>query len=866
MKHPVYWFLVSSGLLASTSLSFAQAVKENLNPSHSYDGNTTTGAFQTKETSTGAEYTCEGNVCITYAGKGTALTKSCFSDTTENLTFIGNNYSLCFDNINTTAKPAAIEVTQADKTLSISGFSSFSCSYCPPGTTGQGAIKSGGAATFDNNSNVLFNRNCSTAEGGAINCKSLTLKNSSGCANFIQNSSDKKGGAIYCSDGELRLENNDQILFSGNTSKEGGGAIYTKKFMLTSGGTTIFSNNSVTHNTPKGGAISLADADSTCSLSADRGDIIFDGNKVITSGGNTTTKRNSIDLGSGGKFTQLRAKDGFGIFFYDPIANNGDTATELEINKTEGTSTYSGRIVFSGEKLTEDERKVADNLKSTFKQPIKIVSGSLVLRDGATVEAKKVSQTGGAVVMDLGTSLTTATTGEDITLSNLVINIASLGGGGPSPAQISAGATNKSVTIQAVNLVDSDGNAYEYPVFSTTKPFSAIEAKANGTGTATTPTDKLTNYVPSAHYGYQGVWTETWTQGATTATQTATLNWKQTGYNPNPERQGPLVPNTLWGSFSDVRAIQNLMDISVNGADYQRGFWVSGLANFLHKSGSATKRKFRHNSAGYVLGVFAHTPSDDIFSAAFCQLFGKDKDYLVSKNNAHIYAGSVYYQHTSFWNAWDRLLQNTLGAQAPLVLNAQLTYSHTSNDMKTNMTTKYAPHNVVYPEIKGDWGNDCFGVELGATVPIESPYSSLFDMYSPFLKFQLVHAHQEDFKENSSAEGRYFESSNLTNLSMPIGVKFERFSDNDNASYNLTLAYAPDLARSNPDCTTSLLVSPTTAVWLTKASNLARQAFIVRAGNYLSLSSNFEIFSQFGFELRGSSRTYNVDLGSKIQF
>ncbi|MEF9519777.1 autotransporter outer membrane beta-barrel domain-containing protein, partial [Chlamydia sp. 26-15] len=60
-----------------------------------------------------------------------------------------------------------------------------------------------------------------------------------------------------------------------------------------------------------------------------------------------------------------------------------------------------------------------------------------------------------------------------------------------------------------------------------------------------------------------------------------------------------------------MRAIQNLMDVSVNGADYQRGFWVSGLANFLHKSGTETKRKFRHNSVGYLLGAFAQTPSED---------------------------------------------------------------------------------------------------------------------------------------------------------------------------------------------------------------------------------------------------------------
>ncbi|EPJ17053.1 outer membrane autotransporter barrel domain protein [Chlamydia psittaci 02DC22] len=139
-------------------------------------------------------------------------------------------------------------------------------------------------------------------------------------------------------------------------------------------------------------------------------------------------------------------------------------------------------------------------------------------------------------------------------------------------------------------------------------------------------------------------------------------------------------------------------------------------------------------------------------------------------------------------------------------------------------------------------------------------------MYSPFLKLQLVHAHQDDFKETNSSEGRYFESSNLTNLSLPIGIKFERFANNDTASYHVTAAYAPDIVRSNPDCTTSLLVSPDSAVWVTKANNLARSAFILQAGNYLSLSHNIELFSQFGFELRGSSRTYNVDLGSKIQF
>ncbi|AFS28182.1 autotransporter domain-containing protein [Chlamydia psittaci] len=844
MKHPVYWFLISSSLFASNSLSFADATQVTLTPSDSYNGNVTSEEFQVKETSEGATYTCEGNVCISYAGKGSGLNKSCFTETTENLSFIGNGYTLCFDNITTTASnPGAINVSGSDKTLNVSGFSLFSCAYCPPGTTGYGAIQTKGASTFSGNNKLIFDHNCSTGEGGAIKCDTG-------------------------SNAELKLEGNSYVVFSGNSSQKKGGAIYAKKLTITAEGPTLFSNNSVSASSPKGGAICLDDTSGECSLTANLGDIIFDGNKIIKTGsGSSTVTRNSIDLGTSGKFTKLNAKEGFGIFFYDPITGGGSEA--LNINKKE-TVDYTGKIVFSGERLSDEEKAQTENLASTFKQPITLSAGSLVLKDGVSVTAKKITQTAGStVVMDLGTTLQTPSSdGEAITLTNLDINVASLGGRGvaPAPAKVEATQSSQTVTIHAVNLVDADGNAYEYPILAASQPFTAIEVKSGSSGSITKPTTNLENYTPPTHYGYQGNWTVTWKQGDSAQEQIATLAWKQTGYSPNPERQGSLVPNTLWGSFSDLRAIQNLMDVSVNGADYHRGFWVSGIANFLHKSGSDTKRKFRHNSAGYALGVYAKTPSEDIFSASFCQLFGKDKDYLVSKNSSTVYAGSIYYQHISYWDTWQNLLQNTIGAEAPLVLNAQLTYCHASNNMKTNMTDTYAPPKTTYSEIKGDWGNDCFGIEFGAMAPIETPSSLLFSMYSPFLKLQLIHAHQGDFKENNSSEGRYFESSNLTNLSLPIGMKFERFANNDTASYYVTAAYAPDIIRSNPDCTTSLLVSPTSAVWVTKANNLARNAFMLQAGNYLALSHNMELFSHFGFELRGSSRTYNVDLGSKIQF
>ena len=899
MKHSIYWFLLSSGIVGTSSLGFSAAVEKTLTSANSYDGNTTSSAFQTQDNSdsNGTNYTCMGDVCISYAGKQTPLSNSCFNQSAGDLSFVGNGYSLCFDNVNATSKPSVIEVNGSNKNLSLSGFSLFSCTSCPPGTTGNGAISSSGTTTLSNDAKIMFDRNCSTNNGGAITCKGCTIQNTTNSAIFINNSSAKNGGAIsstaamtvssnnqvmfsgnsttgsssssggaiWCSDTtnnnlDLKFEGNKELIFSGNSSTTSGGAIYADKLTIVTGGPTLFTRNSVkSTSSPKGGAISINDTNGECSLTAELGDLVFDGNTITDS---SSTKRNAIDLGTSGKFTTLNAREGYGIYFYDPISNTGTTTGDIELNKTSGNNTYTGQIVFSGEKLSEAEKKVADNLKSYFKQPLKVTSGSLVLRDGVTLEANKVEQTAGSVVMDVGTTLQTST--ETITLSNLEINVSSLGGGGPATISTSS-ASNKNITISQLQLVDSDGNAYEQPVFSTTTPFSALSVSTN-TGQITIPTTNLTDFIPAAHYGYQGNWTVTWNQATTQANNTATFAWKQTGYSPNPERVGALVPNTLWGAFADIRALQNLMDVSIQGADYHRGFWVSGIASFLHRSGTPTQRKFRHSGAGYALGVLATTPTEDIFSAAFCQLFGRDKDYLVSKNKSDVYAGSVYYQHISFWDVWNQLLQNMLGTQAPLVLNAQLAYSHASNDMKTNMTTTYAPPNTVFPEIRGEWGNDCFAVELGAKTPIEFQTWRFFDSYSPFLKFQLVYAHQEDFKENNSSEGRYFESSHLTNLAMPLGVKFERFSDENQASYDLTLAYSPDLVRSNPDCLVSLLVSPTTGVWTTYGTNLARQAFIVQAGTHLAPTPSMEIFSQFGFELRGSSRNYTVDLGTKFQF
>ena len=471
MKHSIYWFLLSSGIVGTSSLGFSAAEEKTLTSANSYDGNTASAEFQTQDntSSNGTNYTCMGDVCISYAGKQTPLTNSCFNQSAGDLSFVGNGYSLCFDNVKATSKPSVIEVGSTDKNLSLSGFSLFSCTSCPPGTTGNGAIKSSGSTTLSNDAKLMFDRNCSMDNGGAITCKGCTIQNTSGSAIFINNSSAKSGGAIYSTSAttissnnqvmfsgnsttggssssggaiyaadtttpvDLKFEGNKELIFSGNSSTTSGGAIYTNKLTIVTGGPTLFTRNSVSSSSsPTGGAICInGTSGGECSLTAELGDLVFDGNTIITTSGSTTTKRNAIDLGTNGKFTKLNAREGYGIYFYDPIANQGGSDA-LELNKANGSDTYTGQIVFSGERLSASEKAEADNLKSYFKQPIKVGAGSLVLRDGVTLEAKKVEQTAGsAVVMDLGTTLQTPSTGgETITLENLEINVASLGGGG----------------------------------------------------------------------------------------------------------------------------------------------------------------------------------------------------------------------------------------------------------------------------------------------------------------------------------------------------------------------------------------------------------------------------------------------------
>lgn len=886
-----------------------------LGSSDSYNGNINTEEFTPKSATSdanGTTYNLSSDVSISEAGNKTSLTTSCFSNTAGNLIFAGHGFSFNFNNIVSSAEGTVVSNTAAAEVTKFLDISNLRVTGCPR-QTGKGAIKIVNNLVFDGNASISFTENVSSENGGAITTKDLSLIGSSKFVSFLSNNSSKQGGAIYASgtasisnnlgvlsfahntattsggaiavEGNLAITNNQHIFFDSciatteggaiycsksgtsptlnfsgneslqflnNTAKTSGGAIYTDKLVLSSGrGGIFFSKNTCVNASPKGGAIAIKDS-GEISISADLGDITFQGNTTSTTANPASVTRNAINLGSGAKFLALRATKGNKIFFYDPITTSGNVADKLSLNKADASSgnTYEGLIIFSGEKLSTEEIKKIENLKSVFVQPLEIASGALILQKGVTLVANTITQVEGSkVVMDGGTSLEANT--EGVTLNGLAINIDSLDGA--NKAIIKASAPNKNVVLSGpIMLVDVQGNFYEHHNLSKEQNFPLVELSAQGDiNTADIP--DVPTLSATTHYGYQGNWHIAWVEDTTAKTKNATLSWKKTGYKPNPERQGPLVPNSLWGSFIDIRSLQSLMERSTGSLSSPTSLWISGIANFLHEDKKGNQRGYRHSSAGYALGAGFASPFDNFFNFSFCQLFGYDKDHLVAKNHTHVYGGALGYQHLGESKTLAKVFSGN-ASYLPFVFSAHFAYGHTDNNMKTNYTA--------YPTVKGSWGNDAFDIKIGGAIPIAtSGGRSWIDSYTPFVNLEVVYAHQKDFKENGT-EGRFFQSEELFNLALPLGIKFEKVADK--MTYDLSLTYVPDLIRSDPDCTTTLVISGDS--WSTCATSLSRQALLLGAGNHYRFASNFELFSQCEFELRGSSRSYNIDFGGKFVF
>ncbi|WP_284443443.1 polymorphic outer membrane protein middle domain-containing protein [Chlamydia gallinacea] len=436
-----------------------------------------------------------------------------------------------------------------------------------------------------------------------------------------------------------------------------------------------------------------------------------------------------------------------------------------------------------------------------------------------------------------------------ITISNLAVNLDSLGSG--QVINITGSSTGTVHVTGDLQFVNSSGQFYDNPLLS--QNFSAnILSITTGQGgkVDTTGLNIIPQGSTDSNFGYQGQWEVVQVQDANGAISFE-LKWRSQGYKPSPERRATLVPNSLWCSAIDIQAIQKLVEVSADSAN-SPGFWVAGIANFFHRDSTPVQQGFRHISSGYMLGTSLESIDDYLMDVAFCQLFGRDKDYNLARTKSHIYALTLHSKqermvHHYALSKRKGAILSQLPEQSLMIVDAHLSYSLARNAMETQHTPS--------PASIGKWNNHCISAALGGSLPRR--------YFSPYAQLHIVLVEQQNFKERRGGDNnRTFQSACLMNVAIPLGLKFER-----NTAFNdltLSLSYSQDIYRLYPK---SKVFLPSGSIsWATGATNLARQALLVDGSAYHSLGNNFKIFYHGAFELRGSSRNYTTDLGGKYIF
>ncbi|QYC71315.1 autotransporter domain-containing protein [Chlamydia suis] len=673
------------------------------------------------------------------------------------------------------------------------------------------------------------------------------------------------GGAIFCKNGtqpqgtaasgEISFKGEGMVFFSKNVAAGKGGAIYAKKLSISDCGPVQFIGNIAND----GGAIYL-EASGELSLSADHGDIIFDANLKRTAQQNATTVNdvqmasNAISMAAGGTVSTLRASEGHQILFNDPIvmANGQNQTQTLKVNDGEG---YSGDIVFAkGE--------------SVLYSDIELAQGKILLREKAKLSVRSLNQTGGIVCMEAGTTLDFVNGAQQpqpakpISLTNLHLSLASLlessGVTNPPttpPAQTSTPAVigntnNGSVTITGpIFFEDLDNTSYDkYEWLGANQTLDVLKLQVGTQPPANTPAD-LTLGSENPQYGYQGNWELQWVPDPAQPPQnnsyTLKATWTKTGYNPGPERVASLVPNSLWGSIFDVRSAHSAIQASIDGRAYCRGLWISGISNFFYHDRDALGQGYRHISGGYAIGANSYFGSS-MFGVAFSEMFGRSKDYVVCRSNDHTCIGTVYL-------ATKKALCGSCVFGETFM---RASYGFGNQHMKTSYT--FAEENDVR------WDNNCLVGEIGAGLPIVIAPSKLYlNELHPFVQAEFAYADHESFTEEGD-QAREFKSGHLMNLTIPVGVKFDRCSSRHPNKYSFMGAYICDAYRSISGTKTSLLSHQES--WTTDAFHLGRHGAMVRGSMYASLTSNIEVYGHGRYEYRNASRGYGLSAGSKVRF
>ena len=256
----------------------------------------------------------------------------------------------------------------------------FRNNRCLSGGGVGGSIYVNQTATITQNHAPITFANNQGGSRGCIYANTLTISNNDGVIKFtgnysFSNTRGSGGGAIYCATNCNIINNRENIIFANNSSLQNAGGIYTKNLTISNNGLVLFLNNSSNW----GGAVQNITGSEQVKamfyLSADYGDIIFNGNLNT---GTNKYYRNSLHS-TPHLNLQIGARAGYRVAFYDPIENSHPSSSTLIFNPE---SHHLGTVLFSGATIPNASQQEAD-YTSYLRNTTNIAHGTLAVEDTA---------------------------------------------------------------------------------------------------------------------------------------------------------------------------------------------------------------------------------------------------------------------------------------------------------------------------------------------------------------------------------------------------------------------------------------------------------------------------------------------------
>ncbi|WP_213319104.1 polymorphic outer membrane protein middle domain-containing protein [Chlamydiifrater volucris] len=556
------------------------------------------------------------------------------------------------------------------------------------------AKESGGVARLDQNlyitnnktfiasSNFAKNGGCFTVTSGNFEAKTNIHKNETvifdnNCANSQGWESDSNlefgGGVILQQSGVVSIKKNRSIIFQGNRSYKHGGVAACKNIEIAENSFVLFLSNLCSRG--QGGAIYLLGG--RLFISSGPGDVIFHKNT-------SNLQRNAISFKDSNSICQVTAKRGAKVHFNDPIdASNVTSAVVL--NSKNLSCPNSGKVVFS--LLGQASKNESSNGTSKI-QKLQQEDGIIVVKDGATLACRTLSQTGGWLVLGAkGAFGTYATTGgsngaASIVLSNLAVDISSLLSSDQDnsiPTLIIDNGTSENnnstdnISVSGpIYLTDENLALYEHDsrMSSSIKSVKLLALKKALSSTSKINVDDMDLTTQPSHYGYQGSWQLFW-ENADAESSPESRNgeniqsylvgsWIPNGqYLPNPKIEGKILADSvIVSNFAITSFFESIYQQDRNDLHFLNPFkekrWKYDLqGNFISSiHPSPTKMPFRHKFSGFSTSISAYSSFNNQLGIAIskisCQTDHKDFDHQVRSPLLSAAIFSNFYPQKSF--------------------------------------------------------------------------------------------------------------------------------------------------------------------------------------------------------------------------